>query len=496
MERAATATPPLTTPPSTSRDGVALRFWLPTAELAILALGFMVGRPLYGAALALASAYFLLAFRSPDLAWALIWIAFPFSIEVVFAGGSAINLPTEPMIAIALAAWVLRSLAAGGVSLPRSPLSLPLAALAGIALVSVALSAYRAAGVKAWMVAAAYAAFGYLFFLSTPCDPARRERWIRLAVATGALWGLYGSIRVFLLGVTPRPAYGIAQPFFPEHGTYAAYLAMILPLALLYALERRGRARLGYSAAAFTIALGITLSFTRAAWVSLVVVLPITAILWARWRGAWRRLFLPAILAGVVTVVVFAAGATRSVSRHAESIVEVENVSNLERVNRWMAAWEMVKDRPWSGIGYGAYSLAYPEYRRKLIVTEVSYEHMGPHSEPIRLLAETGVPGLLAALWFLCVAAGTGLRTFRSSNDPDVRLLALAIVAGLGTYAVHGLFNSYLGYDKVTVPFWIGLGTIAALGAKDASGPAGHLDAGAALPASHRGPKGVPRSSN
>lgn len=460
-----TAAPPLTRPAI-----AALRFWLPTVELAILALGFMMGRPLYGAALALATAYFILAFRSPDLAWALIWVAFPFSIEVVFGGGSAISLPTEPMIAIALAAWAVRSVAIGNVRLPRSPLNLPLAALAGIAIVSVALSAHWAAGVKAWMVAAAYAAFGYLFFLSSPCDPARRERWIRLAVATGALWGLYGSIRVFLLGVTPRLAYGIARPFFIEHGTYAAYIAMVLPLALLYALERRGRARLGYGAAAFTIALGITLSFTRAAWVSLVVVLPITAILWARWRGAWRRLVLPAVLAGVVTVVVFAAGATRSVSRHAESVVELENVSNLERLNRWMAAWEMVKDRPWTGIGYGAYAIAYPEYRRKLFVTEVAYQRMGTHSEPLRLLAETGIPGFLAALWFLGVAAGTGLRTFRSSSDPDARILSLAIVAGLATYAVHGLFNSYLGYDKVTVPFWIGLGAIAALGAGDAMG--------------------------
>jgi len=173
-------------------------------------------------------------------------------------------------------------------------------------------------------------------------------------------------------------------------------------------------------------------------------------------------------LACVVAVAILAAGATRSVSRHAESVVQVENASNLERVNRWLAAWEMVKDRPWSGIGYGAYPKTYPEYRRKLIVTEFSYQYMGPHSEPLRLLAESGVPGLLAALWFLGVAAGIGLRVFGHARDPNQRLLSLAVVAGLATYAVHGLFNSYLGYDKVTVPFWVGLGAIAALGRSEA----------------------------
>jgi len=467
VERAAAAAPPLR--PSRP-SGFALGFWLLAAELALLAMGFAIAGPLYAAAIALASAYFLLAFRSPELAWALVWIAFPFSVEVVFGGGSAISLPTEPMIALALAAWVLRSVAAGSLRIPRSPLNLPLAVVAGIALASVALSAHRIDGLKAWVVAAAYAAFGYLYLLCNRCDPARRERWIRLAVITAALWGAYGSLRVFLLGATPRPAYGIARPFFPEHGTYAAYLAMVLPLALLCALERRGRGRLGYAAAAFAIALGITLSFTRAAWVSLVVVIPITAILWAWWRGAWRKLLLPAGVAWMIAVVVFAVGATRSLSRHAESVVSVENISNLERVNRWMAAAEMAKDRPWWGVGYGAYPKAYPEYRRKLIVTEFSYQYMGPHSEPLRLLAEVGVPGFLAALWFLGVAASTGMRVFRQSRDPDRRFLSLAVVAGLATYAVHGLFNSYLGYDKVTVPFWIGLGTIAALNRSEAGG--------------------------
>jgi O-antigen ligase len=465
VERAAAA-PPLVTRRS---SGLTIGFWLLAAEVVLLAVGFAIGQPLYGAAVALASAYFLLAFRSPDLAWALVWIAFPFSIEVVFGGGSAINLPTEPMIALALAAWALRSVAAGDLRLPRSPLNLPLAVVAAIALVSIAFSAHRIDGVKAWVVAAGYGAFGYLYLLRNPCDPARRRRWIRLVVATGTIWGLYGSIRVLGLGAGLRLAYGIARPFFPEHGTYSAYLAMVLPLALLCALEGRGRARFGYVAAVFAIGLGITLSFTRAAWASVVIVIPVTAILWAWWRGAWHRLLLPAAVAWAIVVILFGVGATRSLSRHAESAVEVGNVSNLERLNRWMAALEMTKDRPWTGVGYGAFAQTYPEYRRKLIVTEFSYQRMGTHSEPLRLLAEMGVPGLLAGLWFLGVAASTGFRVARRSRDPSQRLLALAVVAGLATYAVHGLFNSYLGYDKVTVPFWMGLGTIAALGRSEAN---------------------------
>jgi len=466
VTRFAAAAPRSTAPvgEGTSPPSTLLLVTLLAAELGLLAFGILTGHLLAGVALAALGAYFLVAFRAPDVAWALVWIAVPFSIEVRLVGGSAISLPTEPMIAAALAAWGLRALLAGEFRLPRSSMNAPLAALAGIALISVACSAYPLVGIKAWIVAAAYAAFGYLYLLTRPCSPARRERWMRIVILSGALWGLYGSVRVFMLGVNPRLAYGIARPFFVEHGTFSAYLAMILPLALLLAIDRRGWARAAYALGALFIALGITLSFTRAAWVSLLIVLPVMAFIWARGRVTWRGVGIPVVLAMAIFAVIVAADAGRYLSRHAESVVDVANISNLERVNRWMAAWEMTKDRPWTGVGYGAYAPAYSQYRRKVIVTEVAYQFMGPHSEPLRLLSETGVFGLCASLWFLWAAARTGLRVFRASPDPNLRLLSLGVLSGLATYALHGVFNSYLGYDKVTVPFWFGLGVLGALG--------------------------------
>ncbi|MEK7316392.1 MAG: O-antigen ligase family protein, partial [Candidatus Eisenbacteria bacterium] len=242
---------------------------------------------------------------------------------------------------------------------------------------------------------------------------------------------------------------------------YAAYLAMLLPLPLLLSLERRGRARWLYGAGALAILLGIVFSFTRAAWLSLVLVLPPVLLAWAARGRNWRALALPVAGILLVGLTVVAVGASERLTRHAGTLVESENVSNLERLNRWMAAVEMTKDHPWLGVGYGAYAEAYPAYRRKTIVTELAYRHMGAHSEPLRLVAETGAIGLAAALWFLGVAFAAGAKAARAPGEQGIA--ALAIVAGLATYAAHGLFNSYLGIDKISVPFWIGLGALAAL---------------------------------
>jgi O-antigen ligase len=110
---------------------------------------------------------------------------------------------------------------------------------------------------------------------------------------------------------------------------------------------------------------------------------------------------------------------------------------------------------------------AYPGYRRKVVLTEMVYQHMGVHSEPLRILSETGTVGFLASLWFLAAAVALGLRVFIRARDPRLSLLALAIVSGIATYVIHSVFNSYPGIDKVTIPFWASLGVIAALGREE-----------------------------
>ena len=429
-------------------------------EIVLVAVGSRVEAPLLSVALTFAIAFFLLAFRSPDIAWAVVWVVFPFSMEAPLPGGAAIQLPTEPMIALALLAWGFRAMLDGW-KVPDSPLHLPLAALALVALLSALIGHYPILGIKALLVAAGYAAFGYLYFLTAPCTPQRQARWARLVVISAAFWGLYGILHSLLTGITARAAYGSARPFFPEHGTYSAFLSMTLPLSVLLTMERRGRARWGYGLATACIAIGILLSFTRAAWVSVAVVIPVTLLLWRGRRGL-RGLLVPAgsILAALGLLA--GTGLVHKIERHAESIVDTENVSNLERLNRWIAAGEMAKDRPWLGVGYGAFASSYPQYRRKLVITELAYQRMGVHSEPLRLLSEMGWIGFTAALWFLAAAARAGMRGV-GSGDRLSRLMALGVLAGLATYAVHGIFNTYLATDKIAVPFWTGLGVLAAL---------------------------------
>lgn len=434
------------------------------AELAVLTAGLILDQPYLGAAVAAGLVYMVLAYRHPGLAWLLVWLAAPFSVERVVPGGHALYLPVEPMIALALVAWVARMRVSEPIQLPPSRLHVPLAVLAAVTLLSVLLGGHVALGLKAWIVGAGYVSFAYLFCCLTQSKTSSAERWIPWVVGAGAVWGLYGVCRVALEGLSHHVAYGVGRPFFTEHGAYAAYLAMILPLAVLLTLARRGSARFFYGGASLLMALGVLFSLTRAAWVSLAIVIPPTVGLWL-WRQ--RSLKPVAWIAGLTAlafVTLAAAGAGGLISRHAATVATESDPSNLERLNRWVAAIEMARDRPWLGVGFGAYEETYSQYRRKTIVTELAYQRMSPHSEPMRQLSETGVLGFLAACWFVGTAFLVGWRSFTRSTEPGAGLLSLALVAALGTYVVHSVFRTYIDLEKIHVPFWATLGLLAAQG--------------------------------
>ncbi|HEU4765138.1 MAG TPA: O-antigen ligase family protein [Candidatus Eisenbacteria bacterium] len=443
-------------------------------EVMLLIGGIWANQILLAVGAVAAVFYGLLAIRFPELACVLLWIVVPLSLERPVTGGIAAFLPSEPMLVLLVSGWVIRSLWLG--QAPRLPrdVALPLLAFAGVALASTLLGAHPGVGIKALLITGMYATLGLLVFPSLGCAAERRARWAALAATTGAVAGAYGAIRV--LGGEGNISYGVARPFFAEHGTYAAYLGFLLPLTVLLALESRGRARFGYSVAAAAQVSGLALSFTRAAWLSILVVLPPALLAWYLWRRSARPigvLFVAiALVAGIVLSPRTWVGS--QLGQRAATITDSQNVSNLERVNRWVAGAEMIKAHPLLGVGYNGYIAEYRRYRRPLIWTPQIFAPMGSHSEPLQWLCETGILGFGAAVWFFAAVVRRGLRTFRSARSDRVRVLALGVIGGLATYAVHGLFNAYQ-VDKVSVPLWLGVGALVALSADRGVDPASDL---------------------
>jgi O-antigen ligase len=139
----------------------------------------------------------------------------------------------------------------------------------------------------------------------------------------------------------------------------------------------------------------------------------------------------------------------------------------MERVNRWKSALRMFREKPLMGWGPATYQFKYAPFQmasEKTIISTNYGEGGNAHSEYLGSLVDSGIPGLILyiLLLFLCIVKG--IIIWKTHWDKQTRIMALAFVAGLVTYAIHGALNNFLDTDKISALFW---GMIAAIAATD-----------------------------
>lgn len=438
--------------------------WSATAGTAAAAIAagaalLFVRQPLVLVAL-LGAGFLIAVARDLRMAWLALVIALPWAWDYRNERvGFEIQFPTEPGIILLAAAW-LYSLALRPRRLERTPLvSAMLLAVAWMAVTAVT-SVYVKHSLFQLVSVTGFILIGACFPLFEIRRVEEIERVVAVYLVAGTLLAVYGIVQV-LASTVPlgRAAFYMGQGFLYNHGPFSAFLGFALGPALVYLLSAKWSLRaVPALVAAMLMTVATVLSLARAAWVATAMLLLLLILI--RGRLFLRRIAVPLALVGLLVV----AGFLRSpVAMHAlehywEVSTSPEYASNVERVNRWVAAVRMLLDRPLFGVGPGAYEMAYENYRD----VDFSRGRRGTHSELLRAASEQGLPGV-AILAFLVVAFWrTGLRLSRA-GDPRVRRTAGALCAGMFTYLVHGQFNEYWRVPKIALTLWVFVGLLGAL---------------------------------
>lgn len=272
-------------------------------------------------------------------------------------------------------------------------------------------------------------------------------------------------------------AVGTCTPFYTDHTSYGAALAFLIPVVVAGAASTRKtwpRILLGILTLIFVTALA--LSYSRAAWLSLMV----AALIWVVWLLKLRLRTIALLVAGILVIGFGMRNqltqwvgknqtvSTGSLSDQLFSAVNVTtDVSNVERLNRWVSALRMFRERPFLGWGPGTYQFTYAPFQPSQFLTEES-SNLGTkgnaHSEYLGLLAEAGWPATLGFITILAIAFIMGFRLLgKLPRDYPYRKLLLGVLLGLSTYAFHGFLNNFLDMDKIAALFWGYIAMIAAM---------------------------------
>lgn len=412
--------------------------------------------------------WFFMMYRDESLA--LMALATPFAVDYALVGNMSLSMPVEPMMIVFTVVFLFQELLMR--SYDKRVLRHPVSILIMLSLVwMVFTSIVSLKPVESFKYTAVRLWFVIPFFYAT-AQSFQKVRHIRLFYWA---YALSLSVVVVITTVKTMQRFGelqmlhhVMQPFYNDHTAYGCIIALMLPLSAYFAFEPRTRLWKRIVAVSLTVLLlvGLGLSYCRAAWISVVGAIAVYLLVRLGVRLRWL-VISAALLLGLFFAfqddIMYELGKNKQDSSFtlADQVKSISNIStdasNLERLNRWNAAFRMWKDQPLTGIGPGAYQFIYGPYQRSDMMTIISTNDgdMGnAHSEYIGPLTEQGVPGALLMLAIFVATFITGERVYRTAVDRRKGHLALVLAVSLFTYYVHGIMNNFLDTDKLSVPFW------------------------------------------
>lgn len=404
----------------------------------------------------------------------------PLSVNLEKIGlGFGLILPTEPILFGILLIVLLKTFYEGlhDNTIMRSPVFwIILLQLIWILFTTITSSmplvSLKAFTARMWFVVPFFFLAFYLFK-----DEKNIRRYFWLYVFGMAAVVIYTIMHHAQFNFGKQPAHWVMWPFFKDHTGYGAILAFVIPILIGLVKSAKVSRELKWLMILFVglFFVAIVLSYTRAAWLSLMGAAGVYVLVLLKIR--FRTVVLTAIsVVGMFLLVkdeLFMKlqknkqDSSEEFSEHIQSMSNINtDASNLERINRWMSAWRMWKDRPVVGFGPGTYQFQYAPYQHpneKTVISTNNADMGNAHSEYLGPLSEQGLPGMLIVIVLVSVVFWRGFRMYHRLPEGFHKTMTLSLLLGLITYFLHGFLNNFLDVDKASALVWASIAALAAI---------------------------------
>jgi O-antigen ligase len=114
-----------------------------------------------------------------------------------------------------------------------------------------------------------------------------------------------------------------------------------------------------------------------------------------------------------------------------------KGAGNLRRKEIWHATWQLIKAHPLTGIGFGGYETAIPEFNTGYFGSEPLGQ---AHNDYLEILASGGIIGAVLAAWFVLAVVRNVLPRLQSRNSFRYST-CLGAIAGLFAVGIHSFVD-------------------------------------------------------
>lgn len=402
----------------------------------------------------------------------------PLSVKIMF-GNLGLNIPDEPLMLAVTAAFMIKLTEYPfGKDIWKHPLTLAIIFNLIWIMITTLNSSMPFISTKFVLARIWIVTTGYFWGVILFSQIKNIKRFI-LAFGSGlCITVAYTSIRHWQHQFSQQSGTWVMTPFFDDHTVYSAVCSIILMFCITILILGRKYVSfiqyISFGIIALFALTGVVLSYSRAAWLSIVLTVFFALILKLRIKFN-HLVFLGLMLFSLAFVFKdhiyqqIRFNKTASGKNLAGDIKSISNVktdeSNVERLNRWNAGWRMFKERPLLGFGPGTYDFKYSAYQRYHEMTSISSttgDMGGVHNEYLAPLIESGILGFILFLSIVLGFIKILMNEIYYPVNQETKVFAIAILLGLFTYFCHGTLNNFLNQDKASLLFWSFMGMAAA----------------------------------
>ncbi len=268
------------------------------------------------------------------------------------------------------------------------------------------------------------------------------------------------DLELYLEGWDPHIGRLLSTWFDPNFvgGFLAFMLPVILGVSLYYFHRQKTKKSLVLGAIAFIVLVAIYLTFSRSAYLALILGMGTFTLIKSR----------KLLVAFVMLMVLGFSFSERVQERTLGAVDSAKNLVGLNeqkpmdatsqfRVDSWMIALELIKENPIMGVGYGRYAQAVNEQGMG-IGLEV-HSSTGSDSSLLTIWAQAGLVGLISYLAIVFVAAVIAIKRSWKKNDFNAYLI-LGLLSGFAGMMIHSFFVNSLLFALMMVYLWVGLALI------------------------------------
>lgn len=405
----------------------------------------------------------------------LLFALIPLSTELSLPGGFSTDFPVEPLTVVLMGVFFLFLIKNGkdiSGKFYLHPISLLLLIHFAWIFTTTIFSTHFFVSLKyllakTWYIVVFYLMAGQLLKKTT--DVKKLFWWIYIPLLITILIIM---VRHSDYSFTFKSVNKILFPFYRNHVDYACAISVFMPLLwMAWARTKKGtktKSLLLFSL--FFFLLAIQLTYTRTAYISMFLVIGYYFIV----RLKLTKLVVGISIIGIIFLTAYLGYdnkyldmapdyQTTTVHSEFEDLVSAtykgKDVSTMERVYRWVAAGNMIKEKPIIGFGPGTFIFTYRPYTLHRFETYVSDnpEKSGTHNYFFMVASEQGIPGSIIFLTILFYFLVKGENVYFESKDIKDKQIVMMTILTMVIVITILLMNDMIETDKVGPYFFLSM---------------------------------------